>query len=130
MSKKPDDKKQEPASPEVTWPQALRDVVVHSMDRGHLIPTGLFILAGIYFVRVPGGDLASQMGRLAQWLKDGSLVGYALAGGFLVFGGMIFGFIRTVHRGEIKRISDERTYWQERALNRTLESSDDEVLKI
>ncbi len=106
------------------WHMA-RDVLVSSMNKGHFPLALLGVIFMIMVIKMPSADVSKLVFRVFDGLEEGRLVGY-LASVMLLFGWAYHSrWQRRIINDEMKRISRERTEYQERALKEGLSSSDE-----
>lgn len=109
--------------PPVTWAEAVRDVVIRSMDRGLFVPLMLssFVLLSIF--RMDAAQLSELYLELFDKFVGTCAVGWTLFGGSVCFG-VALGFIsRSKTRKEEHRIGSEKSKLQEQAVDRKLSTS-------
>ena len=107
----------------VTWAQAVRDVLIASMNKGQflLALAGLVILLLVW--RMPEQELAKLVNRLLDGLENFTLVGYILFLAMLI--GWVFHarYQRRIITNELDRMSEERNRLQEASLGNRVHSS-------
>lgn len=109
----------------VTAWQALRDIMVASMNKGLFIPAALTLIFLFMLYKMPDQDVAKLVFRILDDIENGSLIGYIVAG--LSSGAW---FIhsrwqrRTIH-AEMERLALERNELQHRLLGGNMSSSDE-----
>jgi hypothetical protein len=102
-----------PPQPPVTWAQAVRDIVVASINKGQL-PTAIFGAVLLLLIwKLPAQGVAALVDRMLDGLQRWTLLGWALfiasVGGWYVHSR----YQRRVMGKEIRRLSAERTKLQD-----------------
>jgi hypothetical protein len=103
----------------------IRDILIASLNKGQFPLAIVGLLVAIVLARMPPEDISKLVFLIIENLKNGAFVGYVLfvatTGGWFVHAR----FQRRVITGEMRRISDERTRVQEKALGKPLPSSEE-----
>ena len=108
----------------VTWAQAFRDIIITAMNRGQLLllmVTGIFILL---IWKLDSKQAFDLLNSFIEKLKDWSIVGWILWGFTVFVCFFLFRKVRTDFSYEMKRVGKEKSKAQEKALQRSLPSSD------
>lgn len=108
----------------VTAAQAVRDVLVASLNKGQFLPALLALLFAIMLVRMPSEDVSRLVFQILADLKNGQLLGYALA--LISTAGWAFHvkWQRRVITAEMRRVTRERNELQAQATPAEIESSE------
>jgi hypothetical protein len=107
----------------VTWAEACRDVVISAMDKGQLIPVGLFVFVLLMIFKMNAVDDAALANRLLDLIKNHSMVGYIC---WILTLGLWYvhaRYMRMEHNEESGRIGREKSRLQEQVSGRSLPSS-------
>jgi len=84
----------------MSWAQALRDMVVSSINKGQLPIFGLFLVILMLIYKMPEADVSRLVFEILESLRKGEFIAYILLG--------ITGFSWFVHsRSMRKKFSDE-----------------------
>lgn len=103
--------------------QAIRDVLVASINKGQFLVAVLAAIVGLIIYRLPEKELGFLSHKIIDRLMDWSAVGWGLSA-CLVLGWYVHAkWQRRVTHGEMKRLSDERTKLQEKLAGREMSSS-------
>lgn len=96
----------------VNFWQALRDVLIASLAKGQFIPACIFFVLITLILKMPEGEVPKFLLEVKNDLKEGSLIGYALAL-ILAIGWFIHAkYLRRKSEQEIRRITEERNTYQ------------------
>lgn len=122
MSKKPVPAKRPQNG--VTWPQAVRDIVVTSINRGQLPVLGIIAIVLLLIWKMPGLEAAALAREIFQALRNGELWAYPLLAGAL--GGWFFHVksMRRMFSDEAERIGREKSNLQSKLSGVQYQSSD------
>ncbi|WP_107689031.1 hypothetical protein [Neisseria wadsworthii] len=108
----------------VTWAQAFRDIIITAMNRGQLL---LLMVTSIFMLliwKLESNQAFDLLNNFLEKLKNWSIIGWILWV-LTVFGCFIlFRKVRTDFSYEMKRVGKEKSKAQEKALQRSLPSSD------
>ena len=63
---------------QVTWAQAFRDIVIHSVNKGVLFPVGLFLFIIIPVLKLSSEDSSRFLSDIVNVLVGGYLLGWIL----------------------------------------------------
>lgn len=108
----------------VTWAQAFRDIIITAMNRGPLLllmVTGTLILL---ISKLDSNQAFNLLNSFIEKLKDWSIVGWIFWVITVIICFILFRKVRTDFSSEMKRVGKEKSRVQEKALQRTLPSSD------
>lgn len=109
--------------PQVSWPQAIRDIVIRAMDRGQLPILALCFLAIVIVWRMPSDQVSTLAFQIIGDLEHWSLGGWALSCGMGIAWYKHAGYLRRLHAQECDRIGTEKSKAQSLAHGRKLPSS-------
>jgi len=103
----------------------IRDVLVQSMAKGLFLPAALFILIFTAILRMPKEDVSTLVFETLDGIRSMYLFGYVMS--FVLACGWAFHakWQRRVLRGEVSRVSDEKTALQNLLTGKDIESSED-----
>lgn len=108
----------------VTWAQAFRDIIITAMNRGQLL---LLMVTSIFMLliwKLESNQAFDLLNNFLEKLENWSIIGWILWV-LTVFGCFIlFRKVRTDFSYEMKRVGKEKSKAQEKALQRSLPSSD------
>ncbi|HFC8519029.1 TPA: hypothetical protein ACFP41_001923 [Neisseria weaveri] len=108
----------------VTWVQAFRDIIITAMNRGQLL---LLMVTSIFMLliwKLESNQAFDLLNNFLEKLENWSIIGWILWV-LTVFGCFIlFRKVRTDFSYEMKRVGKEKSKAQEKALQRSLPSSD------
>lgn len=99
-------------------------IITAAMNKGQLLPLGVLLLLFVIVLRLPSENLVELSSELVGLLKKGSGVGYFLSVIILVAWRISLKKQRKTMSKETNRVSEERTYWQEKACDKNIESSE------
>jgi hypothetical protein len=107
----------------MTWAQALRDMVVASINRGQLPVFGIFFVLLMLVWKMPGEDVSKLVFEIFALLRNGELFAYILA--FLLgIGWFVHARImRKVFSDEFERIGLEKSELQGKLAGKKFGSS-------
>ena len=118
-------RKKEARSETVSFPQAARDVLIASMNRGQfpLALVGLVVIVALW--RMPGEEVSRLVFEVWESIKNGKIVGYiaaiaATTGWFIHAKAQ-----RRMISAEMRRVSEERNKCQAARIGATLPSSEE-----
>lgn len=113
-----------PKNGTMSWPQALRDMVVSAINRGQLPLLGFFMLLLMLVFKMPAEDVSRLVFELLQALRHGEFVAYILlvitAGGWFAHARKM----RQLFSAEAERIGREKSKLQEQLAGIKFGSSD------
>lgn len=107
----------------VTWAQAVRDIVIASMNRGQLPVLGLIGLMLFMIWKMPAEDVTSLAMAILQRLVDWTLAGWALAAAITLAWYVHARKMRQEYSQEFERIGTEKSKLQSSAAGRTFPGS-------
>lgn len=111
----------------MSWAQAVRDIVVTSMNRGQLPILGMIGVALLLIWKMPEANAAELVVSIVDGLKQGELVGYLMF--VLSIAGWYFHakWMRKLFSSETKRIGQEKSGLQSALTGEKFQSSDRKV---
>jgi len=117
-------KKYTPKNHQVTWAQAVRDVLIASMNRGQLPIIGVLSLFFLIIWKMPSEDATKLAFSILDSLRAGELVSYIVLS--VVIMGWFFHakIMRTNFSKEVQRIGTQKTAIQSKAANTKFLTSD------
>lgn len=107
----------------VTWAQALRDIIIHSMNKGQLIPTILGLGFLIWVWRVDPKDLNDLGAKFLVLVQTHQVVGYVLWIATTLSWVVHSRVVKGTTDAESGRIGKEKTRLQEQLAGRDFPSS-------
>jgi hypothetical protein len=111
-------------APSIGPSQALRDVLIASINKGQFPVAALALILILALMRMPDDDVSRLMFRLLDLMESGRLGGYVLWAGTLA-GWLIHSrFQRRTFTAEMERVVRERTELQVRLLGNRVKSSE------
>lgn len=115
--------KKRPSHGSVTWAQAIRDMIVTSMNRGQLPILGALGLAGLLIFRMPEDDISTLVFEILSSLKTGELWAYVAE--FFTLGAWFAHakIMRKMFSKEAERIGVEKSKIQNKATGVNFKSS-------
>jgi len=115
--------KAEKPSARVGFPQAIRDVLIASMKKGQFPLALLGLLLITMVARMPPADVSRLVFEIFAGLRNGCLVGYALAGVLVIGWRLHAKWQRSSIQSEMERLSDFRNDVQKQELGDRVKSS-------
>lgn len=109
-------KKPKSSSHEVSWPEACRDVLIASMDKGQLPLMFVTLLVLLLVWKTPETVVGELAKTIVQNLKDFYLLGYVLF--IITFSGAwyLLRTLRQMHMDECHRVGMEKTELQQKQI--------------
>ncbi|MFJ2992719.1 hypothetical protein [Pandoraea sp. NPDC087047] len=115
-------KKQQRAN--VSWAQAVRDMVTASINRGQLPLFGFFFIIVVLVLKMPAEDVSRLVFELLACLKQGELIAYIVSG-LLALGWFWHAKVmRKISSDEFDRIGNEKSRLQSQVTGVPYKSSD------
>lgn len=103
---------------------AVRDIGIAAVNRGQLVPFGIFVFLIVMLFKMPSEDVSKLAFEILKALKTGSLIGYGVSF-FLAIGWYVHAkWQRRMLTGEIGRVGLEKSKLQANQINGTIESSE------
>jgi len=116
-------KKKKPSA--IGWPQATRDVVIASMNKGQLPLLAVAAIVLFMIFKMSSDQVSEVAIRVIERFSDYSLVGWVLAGALSFFWWFHATKTRREFNSELARIGEQKSAAQQAAAGRTLQSSRD-----
>ena len=109
--------------PPVSWPECVRDIVNKATDQGQSIFLFVCVIITIILLRTPESIIGELITELIH--KSYNIHDYAILLFFICIAGWYYHVktIRDEYKKETKRIGQEKSLWQEKAMNMSLTSS-------
>lgn len=108
----------------VSWAQAVRDMVIASINRGQLPILGIIGIATVLTFRLPEQDISRVVFEIVAALKKGELWAYVLEG-LTLFGWFTHAKVmRKIFSAEAERIGCEKSKIQSKSAGVEFKSSD------
>lgn len=108
----------------IGWPQAIRDIVVASINKGQLPILGIIAVMLVVLWRIPPQDLSKLVDKLFELTAKHQILAYAL-NVILIIGWYIHSrFLRKMFSTEMERIGNEKSVLQNIVAGREFKSSD------
>src|SRR5262249_32534714 len=107
-----------------SWPQAISNIVIASINKGQLPVLGLIAIFLVLVWRLPPEELAKLAREMLEALEKRELIGYAAS---LIFGfGWFFHarWMRKEFSNEYERIGREKSHAQSKAAGKNFPSSE------
>ena len=107
----------------VTLWQMVGDLLIHVTNKGQILPFVFGVVLIVIASRMPSEELGKLAEVLLAWRTGVCVGGYVLA---LLVAFVWFWhvrFERRLHKGEIDRLAEERTFWQQIAMDQKMRSS-------
>lgn len=111
-------------SSQTGWAQAIRDMVVASIDRGQLPIFGLFMVMLIFAWRMPADDLSRLIFEILGMIKEGDIYGWASCSIALLGWFMHAKHMRSEFFKEAERIGKEKSALQSKVAGVAFQSSE------
>jgi hypothetical protein len=110
-------------SSNMTWAGAFRDVFVAAINKGQLIPLGVFLIIALIIYKMPENEILNLVKEILLLLKQGYLAGYAFS--FILTFGWYFHSksLRKQYSLEYERIGIEKSDLQGKLIGVKLDSS-------
>lgn len=108
----------------VTIAQAVRDVLIASMNKGLFPLAVLALIVIVAIVKMPSEDVSTLVFQVVQGLTARALIGWFLSGGIAIFWLLHSKWQRRIINAEMARLSDLRNQLQEKLLGGKLPSSE------
>lgn len=109
---------------QVTFAQALRDVMLKAMTTGQLLPITISIILMISAYRMPENELAVLAHRILDGFVNHSLIGYGLSVVLIGAWSWHASVMRRCFSVEARRIGQEKTTYQQAQTTHPLGTSD------
>lgn len=110
--------------PNVTWAQAVRDMVTAAINRGQLPLFGFFFIIVVLILKMSAEDVSHLVFELLESLKQGELVAYVVSA-LLALGWFWHAKVmRRISSDEFERIGNEKTRLQSELSGIQYRSSD------
>jgi len=109
----------------VTWAQAVRDILIGSMNKGQLPILAAFAIVFLIILKMPEEDVSTLAFDIFDSIKKGYLLGYILFIITLLTSFFSFKYLRKSYSYEYKRIGREKSELQKKITGIDFESSED-----
>jgi ABC-type multidrug transport system permease subunit len=114
---------QDTAARRFGYAQMLRDILIASMNKGQFPVAIIALVLIVMILKMPAADVSRLVFHVLGLLERGSLLGYCLSS-VLGMGWLLHArFQRRLIQDEMRRISEQRTSLQARALGKRIRSS-------
>lgn len=108
----------------MSWAQAVRDMVVSSINKGQLPLFGIFFVFCLLILKMPAEDVSALVFELAKALNEGESIAYILLCITLVAWYAHAKFMRKAFSDEAARIGNEKSDLQSKMAGVKFGSSD------
>lgn len=122
MSAEPKKKKKPPS---IGWPQAVRDIVIASMNKGQLPLLAVAAIMLFMIFKMSSDQVNALSLKIIERFSDYSLVGWVLAAVLTFFWWFHANKTRREFNSELARIGEQKSAAQQAASGRSLQSSRD-----
>lgn len=107
----------------ITWAQAIRDIVIVSINKGQLPILAVCAIVVIILLRLPPQSLLTLTNRVFELLEKGVLWSYMIIAILVLMYFYHVRLLRKTFSDEAERIGNEKSDLQEQLANRKFKSS-------
>lgn len=107
----------------INLPAMVRDIAIHAISRGQIIPVAMFLMVIVVIFRLPPETLGEIVKDLISKALHYSALGYSFSIIIMLSWYIHMKYLNKIHEQEINRIAEERTRLQEKLTPGDIQSS-------